>query len=136
MTSKSSLLANYSYAKAINKTISHDAGDYPRHTAYLRTDWLLVPNWYLDVQAKWIADRHRTLGDPRSPIADYTTVDFTLRYKDIQRGRTNIAFSIRNLFDADAREPSLGPDSKGMISIPNDLPLAGRSYFLELRYQF
>jgi len=136
MSTKSSLLANYSYAKVINKAVNHDAGDYPRHTAYLRTDWLLIPNWYLDVQAKWVSDRQRTLGDPRPPIADYTTVDLTLRYKNLREGRTNIAFSVRNLFNANAFEPSLGPNASGIINIPYDLPLAGRSYFLELRYQF
>ncbi len=136
MTSKSSLLTHYSYARTMDKTIDYDAGNYPRHSAYLRTDWLLIPNWYLDVQANWVADRRRVSSDPRPAVADYTTVDLTLRYKDIQKGRTNIALSIRNLFDADAREPSPGPNSNGMINIPNDLPLAGRSYFLELRYQF
>jgi iron complex outermembrane receptor protein len=97
---------------------------------------LLLPNWYLDLQAKWIADRQRAFGDPRPPIADYTTVDLTLRYKDNRNGWTNLAFGIRNLFNEEAREPSLGPDSKGMIAIPNDLPLAKRSLFLEWRYRF
>ncbi len=136
MSARSSLLANYSYAKVANKGNGHDLGNYPRHLAYIRTDWLLMPDWYLDVQANWVANRQRTLGDPRSPIADDTTVDLTLRYKDIHDGRMNFALSIRNLLNADAREPSLGPDAKGMISIPNDLPLAGRSFFVEFRYQF
>jgi len=136
MTAKSSLLANYSYAKTMDKTADHDVGNYPRHSAYLRTDWLLIPNWYLDVQANWVADRRRVGGDPRSAVADYTTVDVTLRYKDIQKGRTNIALSVRNLFDTDAREPSPGPDSNGLINIPYDLPLAERSFFVEFRYQF
>jgi len=133
---RSSILANYAYVKATDRTTHHDTGNYPRHSAYVRTDWLLIPNWYLDVQANWIADRQRVLGDPRPAIADYTTVDLTLRYKDIREGRANVAFSIRNLFDAEAREPSLGPDSTGMIAIPDDLPLAERSFFVELRYQF
>jgi len=47
-STKSSLLVNYSYTKAIDKTANHDAGNYPRHTAYVRTDWLLIPNYYLD----------------------------------------------------------------------------------------
>jgi iron complex outermembrane receptor protein len=136
MSPWSSLLANYSYVEATDKGHDHDIGNYPRHSAYLRTDWLLLPNWYLDAQAKWIADRQRTFGDPRPAIADYTTVDLTLRYKDIREGRADVAFSIRNLFNVDAREPSPGPDSKGVVSIPDDLPLAKRSLFVELRYRF
>jgi iron complex outermembrane receptor protein len=136
MSAWSSLLANYSYVKATDKNNGSDTGFYPQQSAYLRTDWLLLPNWYLDAQAKWIADRQRLFGDPRPAIADYTTVDLTLRYKDIRAGRANVAFGIRNLFNVDAWEPSLGPDSKGMIAIPYDLPLAKRSLFVEWRYRF
>jgi iron complex outermembrane receptor protein len=131
-----SLLAHYSYTKAMDKTANHDVGDYPRHSAYLRTDWLLIPNWYLDMQTQWVADRQRVPGDSRPPVADYTTVDLTLRYKDIRKGHTNIAFGIRNLFNAEVREPSPGPDSKGIVAVPYDLPLAGRNLFVELRYRF
>jgi iron complex outermembrane receptor protein len=138
MSAWSSLLANYSYVKATDKGNGHDIGNYPQQSAYIRTDWLLKPNWYLDAQAKWIADRQRAFGDPRPPIADYTTVDLTLRYKDIRDGRANIAFSIRNLLNnMKAREPSIGPDTKGMIALPDDLPyIAKRNVFIELRYRF
>jgi len=136
LTKKSSLLANYAFTEATDENNDHDAGGYPRHSAYLRADWLFYPNWFLDAQINWIADRKRAFGDPRPPIDDYTTVNLTLRRKDIKQSNWNFAFGVRNLLDADAREPSVGPDSTGMISIPNDLPLAGRHYFLELRYRF
>jgi iron complex outermembrane receptor protein len=136
MSTQSSLQANYSYVNASDKNNGNDIGNYPQQSAYIRTDWLLIPKWYLDLQAKWIADRQRAFGDPRPAIADYTTVDLTLRYKDIRDGRANVAFGIRNLLNVDAREPSIGPDSKGMIAIPYDLPLAKRSLFVELRYRF
>jgi outer membrane receptor protein involved in Fe transport len=136
MNQWSSLLANYSYTRCTDEETQYDIGHYPHHSAYLRTDWLLFPNWYLDLQTHWIIDRHREFGDTRDPIEDYATVDLTLRYKDIRRGHWGVALSARNLFNADAREPSLGPDSRGVINVPNDLPLAGRSYFVELRYTF
>jgi len=63
-------------------------------------------------------------------------MNVTLRYKDIRQGRANFALGIRNLLDADAREPSMGPDPTGLIGVPHDLPLAGRNYFVELRYRF
>ncbi|MEZ5673588.1 MAG: TonB-dependent receptor [Thiotrichaceae bacterium] len=133
---RSSLLANYSYARCTDEGTHNDIGYYPRHSTYLRADWLLLPNWYLNIQTNWIMSRQRTLEDTRLPISDYATADLTLRYKKLKLGRFDIAFSVRNLFNADARESSLGPDSRGVINIPDDLPLAGRSYFIELRYKF
>ncbi len=135
LTKRSSLMANYSYVKTTAED-DHDAGNYPQHSGYLRTDWLFYPNWYLDTQLNWIAGRNRVFGDPRPTVDDYTTIDLTVRRKDIKGSPWNFAISVRNLFDTEAREPSQGPDSNGMISLPNDLPLAGRNYFLELRYRF
>jgi len=135
MTLKSSLLGNYAFVKVTDEQ-KHDTGNYPRHSAYLRTDYLIYPNWYLDLSANWIAGRKRVFGDTRPDIADYTTVDLTLRYKDIRQGHHYFAIGLRNLFSASAHEPSPGPDTNGIISIPNDLPLAERNWFVEFRYQF
>jgi iron complex outermembrane receptor protein len=135
MTKKASLLANYAYQYSMDEE-DQDAGNAPRHQAYLRTDWLVYPNWYLDTQINWVGKRRRVYGDPRASLDGYTTVDLTLRRKDIREGHWNLALGVRNLFDDDAREPSRGPTSRGIISIPNDLPLAGRHFFLEMRYQF
>jgi len=57
-----------------------------------------------------------------------TLVDVTLRRTQI-KDNFEFAASVHNLFDADSREPSLSP---GLI--PDDLPLAGRNFYLELRY--
>ncbi|HIE02341.1 MAG TPA: TonB-dependent receptor [Thiotrichaceae bacterium] len=135
VTKNFSLLANYGYQHAIDEN-DHDPGLAPHQTGYLRTDWLVYPNWYLNTQVNWIADRKRAFGDPRTALDDYTTVDLTLRRKDIREGHWNFAMGVRNLLDVDAREPSGGPSSDGIIDIPNDLPLAGRNYFMELRYRF
>jgi len=135
VTKNFSLLANYSYQHAVDEN-DHDPGLAPHQTGYLRTDWLVYPNWYLNTQVNWIAKRKRIFGDPRTAIDDYTTVDLTLRRKDIRQGNWNFAVGIRNLFDADAREPIYGPGTDGIIDVPNDLPLAGRNYFMELRYRF
>ena len=47
-----------------------------------------------------------------------------------RRGDWDFAFTVRNLFNADAREPSPAP---GLI--PHDLPLAPREYRFELSHQ-
>jgi outer membrane receptor protein involved in Fe transport len=129
MTKKFSLLANYAFVKATDESHNQDAGNYPQHAAYLRFDWLFYPKWYLDTQLNWIGERKRPFGDYRHSVEDYNTIDLTLRYKNI-KGHWNFAVSVRNLFDSDARSPS--PDS----NLPNDLPLAGLNYWVELRYRF
>jgi outer membrane receptor for ferrienterochelin and colicins len=122
---------NYAYQRSIDENTNQDAGLAPHHHAYLRTDWRLVPGWSLSGQVNHVADRKRQAGDNRSPIADYTTADLTLRtdrlHKDLE-----LAFSIRNLFDANAREPTSGAAA---VNIPFDLPLPGRSVYVELRYR-
>ncbi|MDM8565724.1 TonB-dependent receptor [Candidatus Halobeggiatoa sp. HSG11] len=128
MAAKLSLLANYAFLQTSDE-LDNDTANAPQHQIYLRTDWLLNPNWFLNTQVNWIGERNRVVTDSRPPLDGYTTVDLTLRQKNLKEGRWNFALSVRNLFDADAREPS-------EISIPNDLPLAGRNYWLELRYNF
>jgi iron complex outermembrane receptor protein len=128
MSAKSSLMFNYAYANS--ESDNADIGNYPHHSAYLRSDWLLAPNWYLNAQANWVADRSRPPADMGlSETADYVTVDLTLRHKDINAKTWNFAFGARNIFDTDAREPI-------SRQIPGDLPQAGRSFFAELRYRF
>jgi len=100
----------------------------PKQTAYLRTDWSFQPNWNLNFQANWIGERKIARNDDcRAPLNSYTLVDTTLRYSP----RSNWAFaaSVRNLFDADAREYSSS-------AIPENLPLPERNFYLEMTYRF
>ncbi len=119
------LSGNYAYNDP-DKGPLHFVGA-PRQQAYLRADWLPRANWQWNAQANWIGKRDRGNGDPRPPVDDYLAMDTTLRYvgfKDWQ-----FAISVRNLFDADARDYI-------STSVENDLPLQGRSVFLEARYDF
>jgi iron complex outermembrane receptor protein len=125
------LLGNYAYQRSVDENTHQDAGLAPRHHAYLRTDWRFVPGWTLSGQVNHVADRKRQAGDSRPQIADYTTVDLTLRtvrlHKDLE-----LAFSVRNLFNVDAREPTSGATA---INIPYDLPLPKRSVYAEMRFR-
>ncbi|NJD05189.1 MAG: TonB-dependent receptor, partial [Methylococcaceae bacterium] len=127
------LVGNYSYQKSIDQTSHRDAGYAPHHQVYVRAEWEFLPHWQLVPQIKWVGDRARPTGDNRQPISDYTWVDLTLRRKNIL-DRVELAFSVRNLFGADAREPS--PAGLPSAPIPHDLPLAGRSFFGEIRFNF
>ncbi len=131
MSARSSVLFNYAYARSQQENADsyQDIGNYPRQTAYLRTDYLLHTHWYLNTQMHWVADRQRPPRDTRLKLADYTRVDLTLRYKDIHADTWNVAFGVRNVFDSDQREPM-------NTDIPDDLPLPARHLFAELRYRF
>ncbi|MFZ6653616.1 TonB-dependent receptor plug domain-containing protein [Undibacterium sp. TJN19] len=124
------LIANYSYQHSLDETSQLDAGYAPHHHLYARADWQINKTWSLTPQLNWVADRKRAAGDNRPPVADYTSLDLSLR---TQRGRGNWEFSatVRNLFNADIREPSLAPG----LAIPNDLPVAPRTIYLQAVYK-
>jgi iron complex outermembrane receptor protein len=121
---------NYAYQRSIDEATDQDAGYAPHHHVYARTDWRFVAAWQLSGQVNYVADRKRAAGDNRPPISDYTTVDLTLR-SNRGKDRFDIAASVRNLFDADVREPSRAPGT----ALPNDLPMAPRSVYLQASYR-
>ncbi len=127
------LVGNYAFQKPTDTLLNHDAGNSPHHMLYLRINWEFMPHWQITPQAKWIIDRSRVAGDSRPAIADYTWVDLTLRRKQLAE-HWEVAFSVRNLLNANARDPSSFGNTSA--SIPNDLPLAGRSVFGEVRLNF
>lgn len=124
------LTGNYAYQRSTDDATNSDAGNAPHHHIFARADWRFQPDWSLGTQVNWVADRKRVAGDARPAVPDYTTVDMTLRRKS--KGEPwNMALSVYNLFNVDAREPSLSPGR-----IPGDLPLAKRNFMLELGYDF
>ncbi|MGQ0593477.1 MAG: TonB-dependent receptor domain-containing protein, partial [Gammaproteobacteria bacterium] len=127
------LVGNYGYQESTDETTRKDAGNAPHHHVYVRAEWEFLPDWQLSPQLNWVGDRERVLGDNRPEIADYNTVDLTIRRKNLQ-GHWDLGCSVRNLFDSDVREPS--PAGSPVAAIPNDLPLAGRSVYGEVRFEF
>jgi len=121
------LTGHYAYLQATDERTGANPGYAPRHKAYARADWRIGAGWLLGTQAQHVAGRARPPGDARPPVADHTTVDLTLRTGRIARD-WELAASVRNLFDADVREPSLAPGT----SLPYDLPMASRSFYLQL----
>jgi len=124
------LSGHYAYQRAVDESTGHDAGYAPHQMAYVRADWHFDKGWALSGQVKRVAGRMRAAGDPRPPVPDYTTADLTLRTSAGQTG-WDLAVSLRNLFNADVREPSLAS-----TGIPYDLPMAGRSLDVQLVYRF
>ena len=133
-TASSSLtvVSNFSLQKSKDALVNRPAANSPEKQFYARADWQLPEDWRMNVQFNWVMDRNRASGDPRPMIADYKTVDLTLR--KILSESFELGFIVNNAFDADAREPS--PNSDPVPFIPNDLPLPGRTFLAEIRYSF
>jgi len=98
----------------------------PDQDGYLRLDWGLLPNWNWNLQSNWIGERTRLSTDSRPSVDSYFLTDTTLRYVG---KHWELATSVRNLFDVDAREYTGS-------SIADDLPLAGRNLYAEIRVKF
>ena len=122
------LNANYTWQDAEDQLTDSDVANAPQQQLYLRLDWNISESILLNTQVNHVADRQRESVDLRPDIDNYTTVDFTLRFNTNVTG-WKFAASLRNAFDEDVREPSLAPGF-----IPNDLPMAGKSAYLETCY--
>lgn len=125
------LTADYAYQRATDQASHQDAGYAPHHHYYARADWQAIPGWLLSGQINRVADRKRAQGDTRPDIADYTTLDLSLSSQRSKQGWA-VSASVHNLGNADVREPSLAPGT----ALPNDLPMAGRAWYLQLSYRF
>lgn len=128
-------VGNYAFQRSTDESSGEDAGYAPHHHVFGRADWGFASGLLLSGQVNYVADRARAPGDTRPKVPDYTTVDLTLRTHSRQNS-WEVAASVRNLFNADALEPSLySPGHPTPVLIPGDLPLAGRSFYLQLTYR-
>lgn len=122
------LTGHYAYQRNIDQTTHQDAGYAPHHHLYTRADWRIYSDWRLSGQVNHVADRKRPAGDSRPQIPDYTSVDLTLR-TGLKKGGWDFSASVFNLFNADIREPT-----KAASGIVDDLPMPGRTFWLQVRH--
>lgn len=120
--------ANYAWQRSTDNLTDRVVPAAPGQQLYVQADWRFLPGWHINTQVKRIMDRVRAVGDSRPSVPDYTLVNVTLRRKEIARA-WDVALLAHNLLNADAREPSPAP---GFIRY--DLPLPGRTVYLEVRY--
>ncbi|MFA7239520.1 MAG: TonB-dependent receptor [Sulfuricellaceae bacterium] len=123
------LTGNYSWQQSIDEATHADAGYAPHHHVYAKADWRVTGNWQISPQINWVADRKRAAGDTRPQVPDYTTVDLTVRNTRFNNP-WNFSASVYNLFNARVLEPTLN-DGR----IPNDLPMAPRSLYVQAVYK-
>ena len=127
------LNASYAYQKSKDEIFQAAPPQSPTRQLFTSVQWLFANNWNLYGQVNRVMGRKRQADDPRPPTKDYTLVDLTLRHQDAHSG-LGYAVAVRNLFNADAREPSPWAGPTGTIT--HDLPLAGRSFYVEASYEF
>ena len=128
--------ANYAWQHPQDKTSNGDVTNAPQQQIYLQNRWEFTHNWNFNAQLSWIADRQRTQNDPRQKIADYTLVDMLIKGNNVFPG-LDLTFSIFNLSDVNAKEPSpYDPAAPAGAFVPGDYPLPGRSYYVGLTYRF
>ncbi len=129
-----SINSNYAYQHSHligRQTV--DGAYAPEHQVYTGLHWKLNPAWTFNSQINWIGKRARTMNDTRDNIASHTLIDAGLRY---QYKHWDLRLGVRNLLNQAAKDPSPGPNMRGMLGLPEDIPLAKRNYFFEVRYQF
>lgn len=125
------LRGQYAWQRSVDESTEKDAGFAPHHHIFGRMDWRVGSGLMLGTQLNYVAGRERAAGDARPNIPDFTTLDLNL-YTDTGKKGWAFAGAVRNLFDADVRDPA--PSRPG-LSIPNDLPLPGRSFYVQAIYK-
>ncbi|MEO6354842.1 MAG: TonB-dependent receptor, partial [Burkholderiaceae bacterium] len=123
------LSGSVSLQHSTDEATGQDAGLAPHKRLFVRADWRFAPLWQLGTTINHVADRRRQPGDTRLQIADYTTLDLNLRREQVAGGWT-VSAMLLNLFNQDAREPSLAPGN-----IPFDLPLPGRTLYVQFQHK-
>jgi iron complex outermembrane receptor protein len=122
------LAGNFSLQHSTDSTTGQDAGLAPHKRLFGRADWRFMPQWQFGTTVNYVAERMREPGDTRSRIPDYTTVDMTLRREKFA-GNWEARAMVSNLFNADAREPTL----KSVM--PSDLPLPRRAFYIQIQHK-
>ncbi|MGL5987076.1 MAG: TonB-dependent receptor plug domain-containing protein, partial [Burkholderiales bacterium] len=119
---------NYAWQQATESQSNQTPADAPRHLLRLLADWRAREGWQVQAGANLVAGRERAVDDGRAAPANYATLDLTLQRPASSR-QIGITLKLRNLFDKQAYDPTPAPGN-----IPDDYPLPGRSYMLQLHY--
>ena len=134
ITEQLHVLSNYSWQRSEDKDSGADIADAPFNQFYLAGVWAFEENWLVSTQLNWVAGRERAVGDLRDTVDDDLRIDLSLRRLNLFR-YWEVALSITNLLDETISEPS-NSAANGLVAIPGDYPMPGRSILGEIRYHF
>lgn len=130
------LSANYAYQKTTDKGVNDDLGGAPNHQLYVRFEWQINDAVLFNTQLTHVGEIARSTVDSRAPVDASTRVDLSLRLNKLF-DTFNVQIKANNLFDEDIRHPSNGPTvNSPTVAIANDLPQAGRAFYLGLSKTF
>ena len=124
------LSGNYAFQRSVDEVTRLDAGYAPRHHAFVQADWAAARGATLSGQLNHVAGRHRPSGDLRPAIKDYTTLDLSARTR-LGSSDWELSLMLRNLFNADAREPSIAGGG-----IVYDLPVYPRAAYVQAMFRY
>lgn len=129
LAASAQLLVNYSYQRTRDQN-GDPLGLTPNSDASLGLNWQPTPEWQLTPTMVLVGSSKRAVGDSRPKLDGYTTLDLNVRRR--LAGYALLNLQLRNVFDADVREASRGPEQgQAVPSLPDDLPQAGRSVILQ-----
>lgn len=129
LRSNLNLNASFSWQRGRDLATGAKPGYAPEKRGLLGVDWAVSPEWRLVAQLLQVGERPRPPGDARAPLEGYVNADMALRWTPAGQP-WQMGVQIRNLGNADIREPSLAPGR-----IANDLPQAPRSIGLEFLWR-
>lgn len=122
-----SLFGNYAWQRSMNNQSNLLVKGVPEHHVNFALQWQFLPQWQIQPRLNWVGGRINTLSANGS-LDDYETFDLTLRGNKLF-GHVNVSASLKNMFDTRYYEPSPSP-------IGENLPMPGRSFFLETSVNF
>ncbi len=111
---------NYAWQYARNESTLRRVNNVPEHHVYSALAWNFMPKWQIQTQVNWVGHR---LSEDNRVLEDYETVDLTLNAKRLM-GHLDLTASVRNLFDANGREPAVS-------SYPYNLPISAQTFYFE-----
>ncbi|QPK63151.1 TonB-dependent receptor [Methylomonas sp. LL1] len=122
-----SLRGNYAWQYARQEASLRRVSNVPEHHVYNALAWNFTPKWQIQTQINWLGHRLSS-SDDRRILEDYETVDLTINAKRLM-GYLDLTASVRNLFDSNGKEPAVS-------SYPDNLPIAGQSFYFEAQVHF
>jgi len=128
------LFGSVSFQESEDEAVDAWVPDAPRLRVYGAVNWALTDTWNWQLNVNHVADRKRAVIDTRDPVDDYTLFGTSISYS-IAALNLLTKFSVRNLTDEEAYEPS-NVEPSGIASIPGDYPLEGRSFWLDAEFRF
>lgn len=124
-----SVAINGSYQNSYDVNTDARVADAPSRLFSMVANWKFRQEWSLNVFVNSVSGRVRAERDDRLPVENYKTTDIHMMRENVFFPGLTISAKFNNIFNVDAREPSLG-------IIPKDFPLSDRNFWVELLYRY